>query len=118
MEGSRTLDSSVSDLYDGIAELCDGAGKLSDGTGELKGKTSGMDEEIENKIDDILSSIRGSDSETVSFVSEKNTSVRSVQFVIKTDPIEIPETEEAKEPEEEKLSFWRKLLNLFLIRIY
>lgn len=114
VEGSRTLDSSVSDLYDGIAELCDGAGKLSDGTGELKGKTSGMDEEIENKIDDILSSIRGSDSETVSFVSEKNTSVRSVQFVIKTDPIEIPETEEAEEPEEEKLSFWRKLLNLFL----
>ena len=41
-------------------------------------------------------------------------SLRSVQFVIKTDPIEIPETEEAEEPEEEKLSFWRKLLNLFL----
>ncbi|MGN0614601.1 MAG: hypothetical protein ACI4JB_11980 [Porcipelethomonas sp.] len=113
VDGSKTLNSGVAELYDGISELCDGASELSDGTGELKGKTSGMNEEIENKIDDMLSSIIGSDSQTVSFVSEKNTSVKSVQFVIKTDPIEIPETEEEEEPEEEKLSLWQKFLNLF-----
>lgn len=113
VEGSRALDSGVSELYDGISELCDGAGELSDGTGELKGKTSGMNKEIENKIDDMLSSIKGSESETVSFVSEKNKSVRSVQFVIKTDPVEIPEAEEEEEQEEEKVSLWQKLLNLF-----
>ena len=45
--------------------------ELSDGTGELKDQISEMDTEIENKIDDVISSMQGSDEETVSFVSEK-----------------------------------------------
>ncbi|MGN0632689.1 MAG: hypothetical protein ACI4JW_02360 [Oscillospiraceae bacterium] len=113
VEGSKSLDSGVCELYDGISELCGGAGELSDGTAELKDRTSGMNEEIENKIDDMLASIKGSDSETVSFVSQKNTSVKSVQFVIKTDPIEIPKAEEKEETKEEKKGFWQKLLDLF-----
>ncbi|MGN0607488.1 MAG: hypothetical protein ACI4JM_13300 [Oscillospiraceae bacterium] len=112
-EGSKSLDSGVSDLYDGITALCDGAGELSDGVGELKGRTSGMNEEIETKIDDMISSVKGSDDETVSFVSDKNTSVKSVQFVIKTEPVEIPEEEYAEEQETQQISFWQKMLNLF-----
>ncbi|MGN1482045.1 hypothetical protein [Porcipelethomonas sp.] len=113
VEGSDVLDNGVAELYDGISELCSGAGELSDGTGELKDKTSGMDKEIEKEIDNVISSMQGSDSEITSFVSEKNTDVHSVQFVIKTDAIEIPEYEPEEEPEEEKLSFWQKTLHLF-----
>ncbi|WP_298483817.1 hypothetical protein [uncultured Ruminococcus sp.] len=64
VEGSSTLDEGVAELYDGITKLCDGAG-------ELKSKISGMDKEITDKIDEMIASIQGGDSETVSFVSEK-----------------------------------------------
>ena len=113
VNGSKSLDSGVSELYNGITELNDGANELSDGTSELKEKTSGMDVQIEEKIDEVISSIKGSDSETVSFVSEKNTNVESVQFVIKTDAIEITEEEKAETAQEEELTFWQKLLRLF-----
>ncbi|MGN0575743.1 MAG: hypothetical protein ACI4J2_06895 [Ruminococcus sp.] len=112
-DASSTLDSGVAELYDGISGLCDGAGELSNGTGELKDRTSGMNDEIEKKIDDMISSVKGSDSETVSFVSDENTSVKAVQFVIKTAPVEIPEAEEKVEKEAEKTSLWQKLLDLF-----
>lgn len=112
VDGSENLDGGISDLYDGIIEMCDGTDELSDGTGELKDQMSGMDTEIENKIDDVISSMQGSDEETVSFVSENNTNVESVQFVIKTEAIEIPEIE-TEEIQEEKLNFWQKLLRLF-----
>lgn len=113
VNGSKSLDSGVSELYNGITELNDGANELSDGTSELKEKTSGMDVQIEEKIDEVISSIKGSDSETVSFVSEKNTDVESVQFVIKTDAIKITEEEKAETAQEKELTFWQKLLRLF-----
>ena len=55
----------------------------------------------------------GSDSETESFVSEKNENVTSVQFVIKTDAVEIPKDEPVKEEKKEKVSFWQKIVRLF-----
>ncbi len=72
-----------------------------------------MDSEIAGIFDDITDEIFGGDFETVSFVSEQNTQVNSVQFVIKLPGVE---AKEAKEPEavpEQKLSFWQKLLRLF-----
>ncbi|WP_294408961.1 hypothetical protein [uncultured Ruminococcus sp.] len=108
MSGSQSVDKGVSDLYDGIVNLCDGTKELSDGTGELKDRTSGMDDEINIKIDDVISEMKGGDGEVTSFVSDKNTDVESVQFVIK-----IPEAEEEEQPAEEELTFWQKLLRLF-----
>lgn len=108
VSGSQSVDKGVSDLYDGIVNLCDGTKELSDGTGELKDRTSGMDDEINIKIDDVISEMKGGDGEVTSFVSDKNTDVESVQFVIK-----IPEAEEEEQPAEEELTFWQKLLRLF-----
>ncbi|MCM1227974.1 MAG: hypothetical protein NC320_11245 [Clostridium sp.] len=113
LDGANSLDSGISDMYDGISELCDGAEKLSGGTGELRDKTSDMDTEIENKIDDMIESVKGGDRETVSFVSDKNGEVKSVQFVIKTEAIEIPEQQVEEEQTVENLTFWQKLLKLF-----
>ena len=72
-----------------------------------------MNDQIDEEIDKLLDSIGGSMEEPVSFVSEKNTNVESVQFVMQTDAIEVEETDEAAAAQEEKLSFWQKLLRLF-----
>ena len=87
--------------------------ELSDGTKEFYEKTDGMDSEIEDQIDEMLDSITGGDSEVVSFVSDKNEDVTSVQFVIKTSAIEKEDVVETVVEETQKQSFWQKLLQLF-----
>ena len=48
-----------------------------------------------------------------SFVSEKNTEIESVQFVIKTDAISVNDAPQEEETVQETLTFWQKLLRLF-----
>ena len=113
LDNTGTLRVSVGELHDAVGELYDGTGKLADGTAEFVDKTSDMDTQISDEIDSMTSSITGGDGETVSFVSDKNTSVRSVQFVIKTAAIEKAEPAAAEAPVEAPLTFWQKLLRLF-----
>lgn len=112
-KGAGKLSSGSSELYDGIVILFDGAKELNDGTSEFNSETSGMDTEIEDKIDEILSSIEGEDTETKSFVSEKNTNVDNVQFVIKTAAIEKEEIEDEEIEQAESQSLWQKFTQLF-----
>ena len=112
-EAVGELDLAVGTLKDGAGELKDGAGELKDGTQEFADKTSDMDTQVDEEIDDALASITGENVDVVSFVSEQNTNVRSVQFVIQTESIDVPEVEETVETDSEPLSFWQKLLNLF-----
>lgn len=120
VSGSGELKNGTDSLYEGtdkllenIVKLYAGTMKIKDGTSALRGETSGMDTEISDKIDALLDSISGENTEIVSFVSEKNTNVKAVQFVIQTEAIE--NTEEISETavEEEELNFWQKLLKLF-----
>lgn len=111
--GAKLLDEGVEKLVDGAVELQSGTGKLKDGTKELSDKTDGLDSEISDKIDDMIDSMTGSGVELKSFTSGKNTSVNSVQFVIKTDDIKVEEPEEPKTESKEELSFLQKLLKLF-----
>lgn len=119
---SSAIAASANELYNAGAELNDAIKKLRDGlasykagTNELRNGTSGMDSEIDKKVNEILDGISGND-EVVSFVSDKNTSVSAVQFVLKTDPISLPEIEEPVVSEPAKLTFWQRLLKLF--RLY
>ena len=112
-DGTGQLDDGVSELLTGIAKLYDGTGEMKDGTEEMWDETSGMDTEISDKIDELLASVTGSDVETVSFVSADNTNIESVQFVITTDAISIPDEEETEEAETENPGFWEKLTSLF-----
>lgn len=112
-EGSTSLRQGTAELYDGIVSLYDGAKELKDGTREFYEKTEGMDSEIENKIDDMLNTISRSDADIRSFVSEKNTNVESVQFVIKTGAIEKSEVVQTVEEEPQQLNLWEKFLKLF-----
>ena len=110
---TETLQASVGDLNDATGKLQDGTQALADGTAEFVTKTADMDTQISDEITTMTDSLTGSDSETVSFVSERNTNVTAVQFVIKTAAIEKAETAVNVVQEEAPLTFPQKLLRLF-----
>lgn len=95
-----------------MGELYDGTGELTDGTTEFVDKTSDMDTQISDEIDSMTASLSGGDGDAESFVSEKNTNVNTVQFVIKTAAIEKAETTTDNTVESAPLTFWQKLLRL------
>lgn len=108
-----TLKLFVGELNDAVNKLYGGTKDLASGTSEFVDKTADMDTQISGEIDSMTSSIIGGDGDTVSFVSDKNTNVDSVQFVIKTAAIEKAETVVSNAVEEAPLTFWQKLLRLF-----
>ena len=103
---------SVGELSDAVGELYDGTGELTNGTTEFVDKTSDMDTQISDEIDSMTASLSGGDGDAESFVSEKNTNVNTVQFVIKTAAIEKAETTTDNTVESAPLTFWQKLLRL------
>ena len=85
---TEALRLSVGELNDAMGRLYGGTRDLVNGTSEFVDQTSVMDMQISDEIDSMTSSITSGDNETVSFVSDKNTNVDAVQFVIKTAVIE------------------------------
>lgn len=104
--GMNTLASKYGEFNDGLVTYTDGAK-------QLYSSTSGMGAQVQEQIDGILSSLGGGSEAAESFVSDKNTDVKSVQFVIKTDAIEKPEAKKNVEKEKKDESFIRKLADLF-----
>jgi putative membrane protein len=86
---------------------------LEDGTSTMVDETKDMDTMITGKIDEMLAQITGSDVELTSFVSEENTQVKSVQFVIKTAGIQAVQDTQAAAEAPQQLTFWQKLMKLF-----
>lgn len=113
VQGSATIKQGTLDMYSGLESLNEGAGTLSDGTNELYEETDGMDTKIQDTIDEMLDSLSGGDTEIVSFVSDKNKTIDSVQFVIKTTAITKPEEDVTVEQEKDDRSLWQKFLDLF-----
>ncbi len=103
------LKTSVGGLNDGVKALYDGTTALKDGSEEFIGKIEG---ELSGEVDSMIGNATGSNVAIMSFVSEKNTNIDSVQFVIQTEAIEIAPAV-AEPAVEEKLNFWQKLLRLF-----
>lgn len=107
------LNKAVGDLHLAVGTLKTGTNELKDGTEEFASETDEMDTQVSDEIDSMISSITGEDTETVSFVSDQNTNVKSVQFVIQTENIEIDEPADSFTDESKPLTFWQKLLRLF-----
>ena len=110
--GVDSLASGADTLLDGASSLSSGANSLKGGVDELSEGTSGMDEQVQEGVDDAISSITGGDFEPVSYTDPRNM-VESVQFVIR-----IPGVSEAEDPEivaEEEIekSLGEKFLDLF-----
>lgn len=107
------LDVSVGDLNSAVKQLYSGTEELASGAGEFESQTSGMDSVINDEIGSIMASIGGGSSDVSSFVSDKNTAVNAVQFVIKTPAVSAPEIESSDFDSEPELTFWQKFLKLF-----
>ena len=112
-DGTNTLYNGTVDMAQGMSDFYDGAGELKDGTGEMRDRTSGMNSEINEQIDNLVSDITGDPSDIGSFVSDENTNVKAVQFVIQTEPIQEPDAPEEEPAAQPKLTFWQKFLKLF-----
>lgn len=111
--GAGVLDSAVADLVDGLARLNDGTDKIKDGTAAILEGTDGMDETIQERIDELLAAFTGGEREITSFVSEDNENVTAVQFVITAPAIQKPAPEEPEPADEKETTFWQKLISLF-----
>ena len=61
--------------------------ELKNGTLEFREKTSSLKDDVREKIGDATENLFGGDFDVMSFVSDKNTVVESVQFVMKTPGI-------------------------------
>lgn len=111
--GANVLKSGSGKLLTGINEISTGVGSLKSGTSQLNDACSDIPNEIDSKVDELTSKYSSSDFEPISFVSEKNTNVESVQFVIRTDAIEVKEEEEVVVEEKVETNIWNLFLNLF-----
>ena len=111
--GYTEIDAGIGELNNGTGELASGVSELRDGTAELAEATQDMPEQVTEEIDEMLAQYDKSDFEAVSFVSDKNEEVNSVQFVLKTEPIEKAEETDEAEEEPEKKSLWERFLDLF-----
>ena len=80
------LRTGAEELSSGTEQLAGGTDGLLEGTGEFNSRVSGIGEIISETIEEMTSVFRN-DGRVKSFISDKNTNVKSVQFVLKTSGI-------------------------------
>ena len=111
--GASSLKNGSGTLVSGIDSIGEGVSALSKGTNELNSKTSNLPDEIDDKIDEMVSKYSNSDFNPVSFASEENTNVESVQFAIRTDAIKVKDEEKVEEEKVEDKNMWQLFTDLF-----
>ncbi|MGN0963222.1 MAG: hypothetical protein ACI4PP_06560, partial [Clostridia bacterium] len=84
---------STDTLNEGALALAGGSEELNAGTAAFRAATTGMDTKVQTEIDNMISALTGGNGKTKSFVSDKNTNVTAVQFVISTDAVKTAEEE-------------------------
>ncbi len=110
-----TFQSGLRDYTGGTGSLADGAGTYADGMSEFAAGVSRIPGRMQDTIDEMMAQYNSSDYDAVSFTDSRNENIGSVQFVISTDGVELPEAESAA-AKEEHLTFWDRLLALFGLR--
>lgn len=110
-DGTVTLLDGAIELHDCSVKLHNGTMDLVNGTLELRDKTTdaSLKEKLQKAIDDELGS---NDFTPISFVSDRNTEVDFVQFVVKTPEISLPDGDYVEQVPK-KLTVWQKFLSLF-----
>ncbi len=107
------LNQGTNQLAKGTSKLKDGISQLQDGTQELRDETKDLSGQLESEIDKFMEDFDFSDFEALSFVSDLNTNIGVVQFVLQTEAIEKDEPDDAPKKEEPKKNFWDRFLDLF-----
>lgn len=111
--GVDTLAANWAKLYEGMFELTGGTYQISDGTSQLNDGTK----DIPDKVDDMISGFTGGDYSAHGFLSDKNLNTTSVQFVLTTKAVTLPEAivqaDSAADDESIFEQFWGRLVDLF-----
>lgn len=110
--GLGELESGSSSLAAGIRRYVSGMEQLNGGIQSLDDETSKLPSVVQGEIDDMMAEFDFPEFAPRSFVSAQNSNVRSVQFVMTTPDISLPDEAEpeAEQPEE---SFADRFFNLF-----
>jgi putative membrane protein len=113
-DGTIKLTDGTGQFLDGTNDLLDGVTELKDGIGELRENTAHLDTDIIDGINEWVEDLFGKDIPTRSFVSEKNGEINSVQFVMQTKGISLPETDKTEPALKPELNFWEHLWQRFI----
>lgn len=111
-QSANQLYASSVQINEAIKQLKGALTTVKQGTGALHEETSDLDEQMASAIEDMIQQFSGNGDPVMSFVSEKNSSVTSVQFVLKTSSIQAPKVVQPEEPIAAKRSLWEKLVDL------
>lgn len=103
----------LNELGGGMGELTAGAGRLHEGATELAHATADLPDTIQVEMEQMMEDYMPPEYTPVSFVSERNDHTDYVQFVITTQPIELPDSSDTEQEETEKLTIWDRFLALF-----
>jgi X-X-X-Leu-X-X-Gly heptad repeat protein len=109
----QTLNSGLAQFAHGVSDLSGGIASLSNGTSELQVNVKDLPETLQKEIDSFLADYQKDDFTPVSFISAENAHVARVQFVLRTDPIEVPAPPEEPTAPTPTPSFWDRLTALF-----
>lgn len=110
--GYAEYQNGLNTYLDGIKQLDNGSCELAGGMQEFSDGVSDMPDQIQNTIDEMMEQYNSADFDAVSFVDSRNKNINSVQFILSTEGITIPEVKETPEPEVTE-GFWDRFLNLF-----
>lgn len=111
--GAGKLASGANQLSSGAGTFANGAGTLAGGTQELQDQTTGISGKMIDAVRDKLTEYLNPSFTPHDFVNDSTEGIENVQFVYKTDAIEIPDDDEEEAEPEDNRTFFEKLLALF-----
>lgn len=100
-------------FQEGMYALRGGGTALSYGMQTLESETAGMDEQMKDRMDEIMDSFLPEDAPDRSFLSPKNQGPVRVQFLYMTHPVHMPESDTEEASEKAEKSVWERILDLF-----
>ncbi len=104
--GAESLNSGMKTFLEGLAAYREGTKAFTTGASQI-------DTEMNNQLDSLLAMLSNDGKIYQSYLSDDNTNVNFVQFVIKTDGITAETKAPATEPKPVEKNLWEKFLDLF-----
>ena len=112
-DGLNKLYGSTVKLNDGMKTFLEGVSAYRVGTKSFRVETSQMEKQMGSQLDSLLSLLSNDGQVYHSYVSTENSNVNFVQFIMKTEGINIETKAPATEPTVQVKSLWEKFLDLF-----
>lgn len=111
--GAKTMSAGTSALASGVSSLADGSDALAGGTSELEAQTDGIGQQVIDQVKDKLTDYLNPDFVLRDFVNGQVEGTKNVQFVYKTEAVEIPEEEVEEDDGADTRTIVQKFLALF-----